>query len=154
MPPKRLWRGFSHDALSVVVEMSQAGWGRFVADLHDMTPEEADWRPLPQANGITLISATFVSRLSGIWPVSNEARPCPTTCPPSSSGGSTRFRWQAWRYRPNERMAARHSRRTSLAFTRRLTLASHLRPIRTLRNLYRKTRGEPTAFHPDNPTYP
>jgi hypothetical protein len=30
------------DELSFVVEMNQAVWGRFVADLDEVTPEEAD----------------------------------------------------------------------------------------------------------------
>jgi hypothetical protein len=33
-------------------------------------------------------------------------------------------------------------------------LAIHEGQIRTLRNLYRKTRGEPALFFPDNPTFP
>jgi hypothetical protein len=33
-------------------------------------------------------------------------------------------------------------------------LATHLGQIRTLRNLYRRTPGEPSRFHPGNPTYP
>ena len=32
-------------------------------------------------------------------------------------------------------------------------LAMHCGQIRTIRNLYRKTRGEPARFFPDNPTY-
>ena len=32
-------------------------------------------------------------------------------------------------------------------------LAMHCGQIRTLRNLYRKTRGEPARFFPENPTY-
>jgi len=43
------------DGLSFVVEMNQAMWDRFVADLRDVTPDEADWRPLPQANSINVI---------------------------------------------------------------------------------------------------
>ena len=30
----------------------------------------------------------------------------------------------------------------------------HWGQVRTLRNLYRKTRGEPARFFPDNPTFP
>jgi hypothetical protein len=32
--------------------------------------------------------------------------------------------------------------------------AQHWGQIRTLRNWYRKTRGEPGRFFPDNPTFP
>jgi hypothetical protein len=33
-------------------------------------------------------------------------------------------------------------------------LAMHCGQIRTIRNLYRKTRGQPARFFPENPTYP
>ena len=33
-------------------------------------------------------------------------------------------------------------------------LAMHCGQIRSIRNLYRKTRGEPLRFFPDNPTFP
>ena len=41
-----------------------------------------------------------------------------------------------------------------LAYHQALHLAMHCGQIRTIRNLYRKTRGEPARFVPDNPTYP
>jgi hypothetical protein len=33
-------------------------------------------------------------------------------------------------------------------------LAMHWGQINTIRNLYRKTRGEPARLFPDNPTFP
>src|SRR5262249_59096654 len=30
-------------------------WDRFLADVADLTPDEAEWRPLPQANSINVI---------------------------------------------------------------------------------------------------
>ena len=41
-----------------------------------------------------------------------------------------------------------------LGFHQALHLAGHLGQISTIRNLYRKTRGEPARFFPVNPTYP
>ena len=41
-----------------------------------------------------------------------------------------------------------------LAYHQATHLARHTGQIRTIRNLYRKTRGEPARFFPDNPTYP
>jgi len=41
-----------------------------------------------------------------------------------------------------------------LSFRQALHLAMHWGQIRTLRNLYRKTRGEPGRFFPHNPTFP
>jgi hypothetical protein len=41
-----------------------------------------------------------------------------------------------------------------LGFHFALHLAAHDGQIRSLRNLYRKTRGEPARFFPHNPTFP
>ena len=43
------------DALRVVVEMTESIWQGFRRDLQDVTPPEVAWRPLPQANSISLI---------------------------------------------------------------------------------------------------
>ena len=43
------------DALLLMIEMNEWIWKRFKDDLHDVTPEEVDWRPLPQANTINAI---------------------------------------------------------------------------------------------------
>ena len=43
------------EALQLVIEMNERTWQRFKADLQDVTPEETDWRPLPQANTINAI---------------------------------------------------------------------------------------------------
>ena len=43
------------EALQLVIEMNEWTWKRFKADLQDLTPEEIDWRPLPQANTINAI---------------------------------------------------------------------------------------------------
>src|SRR5437870_3576494 len=43
------------EALRVVIEMTEHIGQRFRKDLEDVTPEEAIWRPLPQANSIALI---------------------------------------------------------------------------------------------------
>jgi hypothetical protein len=42
-------------ALQVVIEMNEWTWKRFKADLQGLTPEEIDWRPLPQANTVNVI---------------------------------------------------------------------------------------------------
>ena len=41
-----------------------------------------------------------------------------------------------------------------LGFHQAMHLAMHWGQIRTIRNLYRKTRGEPARFVPDNPSFP
>jgi len=42
-------------ALQILIEMNELILSRFKHDLQDVTREEADWRPLPQANSINLI---------------------------------------------------------------------------------------------------
>jgi hypothetical protein len=41
-----------------------------------------------------------------------------------------------------------------LSFHQAVHLAMHWGQVRTIRNLYRKTRGEPARFCPENPTFP
>ncbi|MBI4473179.1 MAG: hypothetical protein HY646_10950, partial [Acidobacteria bacterium] len=41
-----------------------------------------------------------------------------------------------------------------LCFHQAIHLAGHMGQISSIRNLYRKTRGEPALFFPDNPTFP
>jgi len=41
-----------------------------------------------------------------------------------------------------------------LSYRQAVHLAMHWGQIRTLRNLYRRTRGEPGRFFPENPTFP
>jgi len=45
-------------------------------------------------------------------------------------------------------------RRYFLAYHHAMHLAIHCGQIRTIRNLYCTTRGEPARFVPENPTYP
>jgi hypothetical protein len=42
----------------------------------------------------------------------------------------------------------------ALGYHQAIHLAMHCGQIRTIRNLYCKTRGEPARFDPENPTYP
>src|ERR687892_243926 len=52
----RLLRGTPMDeALELVIEMNEWTWKRFKDDLTDITLEEINWRPLPQANNINAI---------------------------------------------------------------------------------------------------
>jgi hypothetical protein len=46
-------------ALQLVIEMHEWTWQRFKADLTDVTPEEANWRPLPHANTMNGYVANF-----------------------------------------------------------------------------------------------
>jgi hypothetical protein len=171
------------DGLSFVVEMNQAMWDRFVTDLHDLTPEEADWRPVPQANSISLILRHL--RIEAEWHLASlehgEAMPCdlspelqqqiesvPVDFVQNSKDLTDLFaRFLAVLRESSLAELALQTQRAYgtppggasipphfLGFHQVTHLASHLGQIRALRNLYRKTRGEPGRFDPDNPTYP
>ena len=168
------------EALRVVVEMNECVWKRFKDDLEGVTAEEANWRPLPHANSINLILRHV--RLDAPWHVagierSELARPqdpaVPTTDPvPLDFERNLRELDESCRRfigRLRAMTLADLQQRTAVAydgfpqgqlpehflgFHLALHLAAHDGQVRTLRNLYRKTRGEPAAFFPDNPTFP
>jgi hypothetical protein len=171
------------DELSFVVELNQAVWERFVTDLGDVTPEEADWRPLPQANSINTVLRHL--RIEAEWHLAGlergEAMPGPVSAELQrkidavpmdfeqnrKELASLMVRFLAvLRETPLPRLRLRTERAYAsvgrevsvpphfLGFHQATHLASHLGQIRSIRNLYRKTRGEPALFHPANPTYP
>ncbi len=163
--------------------MNEAMWDRFVADLRDVTPEEADWRPLPQANSINVILRHL--RIEAEWhlaslergdampgDVSLELQRKIDSVPLDFGQNSNDLASLYTRFltvlrqtplpmlqRQTQRAYGKLARGASLprhfiGFHQATHLATHLGQIRTLRNLYRKTHGEPARFHPDNPTYP
>ncbi len=171
------------DGLSFVVEMNQAIWDRFVADLSDVTPDEADWRPLPQANSINVILRHL--RIEAEWHLASleHGVAMPSHVSPDlqqqissvpmgfvqNSKELTRLQarfLEVLRHTPLPMLQLQTQRAYGtpasgaplpphfLGFHQATHLATHLGQIRTLRNLYRRTRGEPARFHPDNPTYP
>jgi hypothetical protein len=171
------------DGLSFVVEMNEAMWDRFVADLRDVTPEEADWRPLPEANSINVILRHL--RIEAEWHLASLERgvPMPGDVSPelqqridavpidfmqNSKELASLFALflAALRQTPlpmlqeqTERAYGTPASGASLpqhfiGFHQATHPAAHLGQIRSLRNLYRRTRGERARFHPDNPTYP
>ncbi len=165
------------EALEIVIEMSELIWSRFKPDLQDVTPEEADWRPSPQANSINLILRHLLieahEHIGNIAPGDPRA-----SCPAGSvsldfernlkeleelyvafldalrQGTAAGLREQTARVYP-----ATMPWRTSLpphmlSYHQALHLAGHHGQIRTIRNLYRKSRGEPARFFPVNPNFP
>ena len=170
------------DGLSFVVEMNQAMWARFSADVSDVTPEEADWRPLPQANSINVILRHL--RIEAEWhlaslergaampgDVSPELQQQIDSVPMEFGQNLKELAGLFERYLAvlRETSLARLQVQTAraygvssgapvpphfLGFHQATHLASHLGQVRTLRNLYRRTRGEPGRHHPNNPTYP
>lgn len=168
-------------ALGVVLEINEVVWRRFKRDLEGVTPDEIDWRPLSEANSINLILRHL--RIDAAWHVSRieqgeEGPPeeaghgqRPESVPLEFDRNlkelddlCTRFigalgrttltgleRQTALAYEDSPQgPAPAHM----LGFHLALHLAGHGGQIRTLRNPYRKTRGEPARFFPDNPTFP
>ena len=171
----------SDEALELIQEMNLWVWRRFKGALNDMTPEEANWRPLPQANSINLIvrhlrieAELHVASLEHgePMPVEITARlqqlidsvPIEfdqnlrelerlylgfvTALQKTTVSGLQQHTALAYQNFPGER--PKHL----LSFHQAVHLAEHWGQISTIRNLYRKTRGEAARFFPDNPTFP
>jgi hypothetical protein len=170
------------DSLRVVCEMNQMIWGRFKSALEDLHDEEIQWRPVPEANTIELIVRHL--RIEAEWHLDSlqQGAPMPIIAASVSQETidavpldfeanfkileelSTRFVETLRATTLNtlqERTSAAYGeagkaegRLYRLAYHQALHLAMHCGQIRMIRNLYRKTRGEPARFVPDNPTYP
>ena len=166
-------------ALQVVVEMHEHLWGRLKNALEDLSAEAMHWRPLPHANTISVIIRHL--RIEAQWHLDSVERgePMPTIAVAASQAAIdavpadfdenfTRLEELYMRVVERLRTAtlATLQQRTAATYgeTRGLTyrlgyhqvthLAMHCGQIRTIRNLYRKMRGEPARFFPENPTYP
>ena len=165
----------------VLFEINETMWRVFQNALDDMTDDEADWRPLPQANSISLIVRHL--RIEAEWHLNSLERgePMPTIAVAAPQPVIDAITFD---FRENRRTlenfyarflellkrtsietlrqntataygeAVQNNRRHFLAYHQATHLAMHCGQIRTIRNLYRKTRGEPPRFVPDNPTYP
>jgi hypothetical protein len=166
-----------------LTEMGDWLWKRFKNALEDVTPDEVDWRPLPQANSISLIVRHL--RIEAAWHLAcleeGAAMPAETTpalqeeidSVPLDFAGNlaeldrlyTRFLAALGRME-----LAALERRTGVAyqgwprqegrppqflgFHQTMHMAMHFGQITSLRNMYRRARGEPGRFFPDNPSFP
>ena len=170
------------DAFLIVAEMHQSIWERLRRALEDLTSVEIQWRFQPQANSINLIIRHL--RIEAAWHLASLERgePMPTIAAPvhqrdvdavpfdfeenlnALEGLFTRF-CTALRAHSletlRENTAAAYGGAVTdkgiaylLAYHQATHMAMHCGQIQTIRNLYRKTRGEPARFSPDNPTYP
>jgi hypothetical protein len=170
------------DALRVVFEMNASVWATLKDALDDLTEEEIRWRPLPQANTINIIVRHL--RIEAEWHVDSleRGKPMPTVAAPPLQETidavsenfeenlkalvqyCTRFLEILRTTTLNtlrERTAAAYGkigeseeRQYLLGYHHATHLATHCGQIRSIRNLYRKTRGAPVRFFPDNPTFP
>src|SRR5262245_36619401 len=171
-----------NDGLRIVTEMHQTLWDQFRGSFDEFTEDEIHWRFLPQANSINLIVRHL--RIESEWHLRSiqSGEPMPTIAAAVSQESidavpfdfaenlNTLQRLDTEFSRTletqsletlKERNAAVYGEATKgkglaylLAYHQATHLAYHTGQIRSIRNLYRKTRGEPARFFPDNPTYP
>jgi hypothetical protein len=168
------------DRPHVLTELNEWVWSQLSNDLADVEPGEIDWRPVPQANSISAIVRHL--RIEAHWKLAalEESRPEPTertaavdafvdAVPSDFACNLAELRRLCSRFNDVLRVTslAEVERRTPpayptfpgvpphfLAYHHALHLAMHWGQIRTLRNLYRTTRGKPARFIPDNPSFP
>jgi uncharacterized damage-inducible protein DinB len=166
------------DALRVVVEMNETIWGRLKNALEDLSAEEIHWRPLPQANSINVIVRHLCIEAQWHLDSLESGEPMPTIAAPAPQAPIdavpanfeenlktleelyTRFvkiLRAATLASLRQRTASAYGEAMGLpyllSYHQATHLAMHCGQIHTIRNLYRKTRGEPARFFPENPTY-
>ena len=170
------------EALRLVIEMNEWTWQRFKDDLQDIVPEEIDWRPLPQANTINAIikhlrveAEWYVASLeSGAQSLSQDRAsvqqltdsiPLNFECNLQelevlyirfieALRGTTLATMQQQTVLAQVFPGGAAHEASLLSFRQAQHLAMHWGQIRTIRNLYRATRGESRRFFPHNPTFP
>ena len=170
------------DGMKPLVDMNHWIWDGFKADLADLTAEEADWRPLPEANSINVILRHL--RIEGEWHAASLERGEPMPSEPTPAlqqaidavpldfernlkeldGFYARF--LAALHETTIEGLERNSKlayagwpralQHMLGFHQGVHLAMHWAQIRTIRTLYKKTRGEPVParYYPGNVSYP
>jgi transcriptional regulator of met regulon len=165
------------DAIQLAIEMSEANWNNFKDDVKGLSADEIDWRPLPQGNNINIlvkhlrvVEELFLSRLEhgerSPYKDAPSVRKLTVSIPQHFDRNM-----QELEDLHNRFIAALRS--TTLAELKRKTfltpftqgpqpanrlllseighLATHRGQIRSIRNLYRRSRGEPGLFFPQNP---
>ena len=167
------------EAIQLAIEMSEANWHNFKNDLKDLTPDEINWRPMPQGNNVNVLmkhlriveelvlsrlehgehspyqDAAAVQKLTDSVPLHFDQNL------KDLEGFHTRF-ISALQSTPLAELTRKSfltpfaqgpQPAKTLVLGEISHLATHRGQIRTIRNLYRKTRGEPALFLPQNPTF-
>ena len=171
------------DALVLISEMNELIWKALKRSVGDLTKEEIDWRPLPQANSINIIVRHLA--IEAQWHLDSlergEPMPGATVSPDLQQMIDAVPLDFEQNYKNLERLYTRFieilramtlpqlQQRTEaayghapefkapahfLGYHQAVHVAGHCGQISTIRNLYRTTRGEPARFFPENPTYP
>jgi hypothetical protein len=171
-----------NEGLEIVAEMHQTLWHQFRSSFDDLTEEEIHWRVFPQANSINVIVRHL--RIESEWHLRSiqSGAPMPTIAAPVSQEAIDEVQFdfaenlnmlerlytefcstigtQSLGFLKDKSAAAYGEAVTGkglaylLAYHQATHLAYHTGQIRSIRNLFRKTRGKPARFFPDNPTYP
>lgn len=173
------------DAIAFALEMNERVWKHFSASLKDVTPDEAEWRPVPASNNINLIVRHLVIEAQWQLDAMQNGKPMPAevsaedqkiidSVPLNDFGGNYEklrksctgvieaLRRTTFAELAEKGQTAYQEYRAAgatpgphfLGFHHAMHLAGHGAQISTLRNLYRRTRGEPGLMFPDNPTFP
>jgi DinB family protein len=170
------------DGIKPLVDLNEFVWTRFKDDLADVAPEECDWRMLPDANTINVIVRHL--RIEAEWHTAclERGEPMPMDASPELQKRidevpldfeKNRAELQRQYERFNaalrattldglaQRSASAYgaSGKASahmLGFHQAVHLSMHWAQIRTIRTLYKKTRGEevPARYYPGNVSYP
>jgi DinB family protein len=170
------------DRVIVAIEINDRAWRAMRDAAADLTGDEARWRPLPQSNNIESIVRHL--RIEAEWHLNSLLRgePMPSEVTPALQARidavPTEFHENFARLESltasfidalrsksldelRDRSHAAYGTAAAasgavhlLAYHHAMHLLVHVGPIRMIRNLYRRTRGEAGRFFPHNPTYP
>jgi hypothetical protein len=168
------------DAVAIVAEMNEWAWRRFKNAVRDLDDDEINWRPLPEANNINVIVRHL--RIESQWHLDSLTRgdvmPSDTSTALQEQIDAVPLDFEQNLAKLEELFTAfldalrtarvhdvQHRTRAAyaawphvpvhfLAYHQAVHTAGHGAQIQTIRNLYRKTRGERALFFPENPTYP
>jgi uncharacterized damage-inducible protein DinB len=167
------------EAIQLAIEISEANWNNFKNDVKGLTSDELNWRPLPHGNNITVL----VRHVRGVEELILSRLQQGEQSPYKDAASVQKFTDAiAHDFEQNMKdLEDLHNRfisvlrSTTLAELKRKIfvtpfaqgpqpanalllaeishLATHRGQIRTIRNLYRKARGEQGLFLPQNPTF-
>lgn len=171
-----------NDALRVLLDVNQRAWSFLKDALADLDDAESDWRPHPLGNSINIIVRHL--RIEAQWHLDSLLRgdAMPSSVTPALQQAidavALDVRQNIEKLEElylkfldvlrttslpdlEQRTAAAYGSAAGtirsvhfLGYHQALHLTMHCGQIRTIRNLYRKSRGEPARFFPENPTYP